>query len=91
MSRCIHVYSFVARNHGGIPFSGVCPLFIFSERAVCWGVGGGGCAARLFVLFAFPCLADHEQRDWPSCKVVLFRLATSTLDVRNNNNNIFPP
>ena len=28
MSRCIHVYSFVARNHGGIPFSGVCP-FIF--------------------------------------------------------------
>ena len=23
MSRCIHVYSFVARNHGGIPFSGV--------------------------------------------------------------------
>ena len=25
MSRCIHVYSFVARNHGGIPFSGVCP------------------------------------------------------------------
>ena len=28
MSRCIHVYSFVARNHGGIPFSGVCPFFI---------------------------------------------------------------
>ena len=27
MSRCIHVYPFVARNHGGIPFSGVCPLF----------------------------------------------------------------
>ena len=26
MSRCIHVYSFVARNHGGIPFSGVCPI-----------------------------------------------------------------
>ena len=25
MSRCIHVYPFVARNHGGIPFSGVCP------------------------------------------------------------------
>ena len=24
MSRCIHVYPFVARNHGGIPFSGVC-------------------------------------------------------------------
>ena len=28
MSRCIHVYSFVARNHGGIPFSGVCPFFL---------------------------------------------------------------
>ena len=27
MSRCIDVYSFVARNHGGIPFSGVCPMF----------------------------------------------------------------
>ena len=26
MSRCIYVYPFVARNHGGIPFSGVCPV-----------------------------------------------------------------
>ena len=43
-------------------------LFIFSERAV-WGVGGGGYAARLFILFSFPCSADHE-RDWPPCKVV---------------------
>ena len=42
-------------------------LFIFSERAV-WGAGGGG-AARLFLLFSFPCSADHE-RDWPPCKVV---------------------
>ena len=25
MSRCIRVYPFVERNHGGIPFSGVCP------------------------------------------------------------------
>ena len=25
MSRCIHVYPFVGRNHGGIPFTGVCP------------------------------------------------------------------
>ena len=25
MLRCIHAYPFVARNHGGIPFSGVCP------------------------------------------------------------------
>ena len=43
-------------------------LFIFSERAV-WGVGGGGYAARLFLLFSFACSADHE-RDWPPCKVV---------------------
>ena len=28
MSRCIHVYPFVARNHGGIPFSGVCPFYL---------------------------------------------------------------
>ena len=26
MSRYIHVYRFVARNQGGIPFSGVCPF-----------------------------------------------------------------
>ena len=26
-------------------------------------------AARLFLLFSFPCSADHE-RDWPPCKVV---------------------
>ena len=32
MSRCIHVYSFVARNHGGIPFSGVCPFAKFYVR-----------------------------------------------------------
>ena len=31
--------------------------------------GGGGYAARLFLLFSFPCSADHE-RDWPPCKVV---------------------
>ena len=48
--------------------------------------GGGGYAARLFLLFSFPCSADHE-RDWPPCKVVFFRLATNTLNVRNNNNN----
>ena len=35
MSRCVHVYSFVARNHGGIPFSGVCPFFnhLFEEKS----------------------------------------------------------
>ena len=47
---------------------------------------GGGYAARLFLLFSFPCPADHE-RDWPPCKVVLFGLATNTLNVRNINNN----
>ena len=48
------------------------------------GGGGGGYAARHFVLFLFPCSADHE-RDWPPCKVVFFGLATNTLNVRNNN------
>ena len=47
------------------------------------GGGGGGYAARLFLLFSFPCSADHE-RDWPPCKVVFFGLTTNTLNVRNN-------
>ena len=47
-----------------------------------WG-GGGGYAARLFILLSFPCSADHE-RDWPPCIVVFFGLATNTLNVRNN-------
>ena len=45
---------------------------------------GGGCAARLYFLFSFPCSVDHE-RDWQPCKVVFFELATKTLNVRNNN------
>ena len=49
----------------------------FSERAVWGGGGGGGYAAILFILFSFPCSADHE-RDWPPCKVVFFGLATNT-------------
>ena len=28
-----------------------------------------GCAARLFILFTFPCPSDHE-REWPRYKVV---------------------
>ena len=48
--------------------------------------GGGGYAARLFILFPFPCSADHE-RDWPPCKVAFFGLASNTLNVRNNNYN----
>ena len=53
-----------------------------------WGVGGGGWgyAARLFILFSFPCSADHE-RDWSPCKVVFFGLATNTLNERKNNKN----
>ena len=49
-------------------------LYVYDHTAL-WGVGGGGYAARLFLLFSFPCSADHE-RDWPPCKVVL----TSTGD-----------
>ena len=52
MSRCIHVYPFVARNHGGIPFSGVCP-FIFSERAARGGGGGGGMRCQTFSFSVF--------------------------------------
>ena len=43
--------------------------FIYFLRTSSVGVGGGGYAARLFLLFSFPCSADHE-RDWPPCKVV---------------------
>ena len=49
-------------------------------------VGGGGrCQTFFFLLFFFPCSADHE-RGWPPCKVVFFGLATNALNVRNNNN-----
>ena len=36
MSRCIHVYPFAAGNHGGIPFSDVCPSInfrLFKEKS----------------------------------------------------------
>ena len=61
-------------------------FYLFSPNEQYGGWGGGGYAARLFLLFSFPCSADHE-RDWPPCKVVFFGLATDTLNVRNNNNN----
>ena len=45
-------------------------IYIFLRTSsVVGGGGGGGYAARLFLLFSFPCSADHE-RDWPPCKVV---------------------
>ena len=63
-------------------------------------MGGGGWEVRcqtfsffffsfllLFLSSSFPCSADHDERDWPPCKVVFFRLATNTLNVGNNNNN----
>ena len=43
-------------------------------------------AARRFILYFFPCSADHE-RDWPPCKVLFSWLAINALNVRNNNNN----
>ena len=48
--------------------------FIYFLRTSSVG-GGGGYAARLFILFFLPCSANHE-RDWPPCKVAFFRLAT---------------
>ena len=52
-------------------------LFIFlrtSSVCVCACVcGGEGYAARLFLLFSFPCSADLE-RDWTSRKAVFFRV-----------------
>ena len=53
--------------------------------------GGGGYAARLFILFSFPCSADHE-RDWPK---QFFRVGNqyaecekhSDFSLNNNNNN----
>ena len=41
-------------------------LFIFSPDEQC-----GEYAARLFILFFFPCSADHE-RDWSPCVCVFF-------------------
>ena len=62
-------------------------------------VGGGGYAARLFLLFSFPCSADHE-RDWPPCKKVLllvvFRVDNQCADCdkqqphNNHATNVYP-
>ena len=45
-------------------------FYLFSPNEHRWR---GMYAARLLLLFSFPCSADHEQ-DWPPCKVVFFRV-----------------
>ena len=50
---------------------------------------GGGYAARLFLLFSFPCSADHGW-DWPPCKVLIFfGLATNTSNVKKKQHSDF--
>ena len=48
---------------------------INSNRSWCFPRGGwkGVCCQAFFILFSFPCSADHE-REWPqcTCKVVVF-------------------
>ena len=61
--------------------------FYFSPNEQRAGGGGGG-RCQTFSFSFFPCSADHEERDWPPCKVVFFGLATNALNVRNNNNPI---
>ena len=43
--------------------------FIYFLRTSSVGDGGGGVCYQAFLLFSFPCSADHN-RDWPPCKVV---------------------
>ena len=56
-----------------------CVIFIlfFLRTSSVGGDEGGGCAARLFLLFSFPCSADHE-RDWPPCKVAFSGLVRAS-------------
>ena len=59
-------------------------IFTFSERAARGGDGGA-----LPDFFFSPGSAEDHERDWPPSKkkLVFFGLATSTLNVRNNDNN----
>ena len=63
-------------------------FFIFYPNEQRAGGGGRG-RCQTFSFSFFPCSADHEW-DWPPCKVVFFGLATNALNVRNNNNNVYP-
>ena len=85
MSRCIQVYPFVARNHGGIPFSGVCPFYFSPDEQ--GGGWGGGYAARLF--FCSLSLFSRPRAGLATVKSSFFGLATNTPNVRNNNNSDF--
>ena len=71
--------STVGPGVGALPDFLFCSLFPFqqaTEKREDWPMckvvffWGGGCAARLFLLFFFPCSADHDEWDWPPCKVV---------------------
>ena len=57
MSRCIHVYPFVARNHGGIPFSGVCPFYFI--LFLCTFLVGLACDHGN----SFLCLEEEEREE----------------------------
>ena len=61
-------------------------FFFLRTSSVGGGSGGGRCAARLFVLFFFPCSADHE-RDWPSCKVVFWGVGNQYAECEKKKNN----
>ena len=61
MSRCIHVYSFVARNHGGIPFSGVCP-FISAATEVLYKLQETGQSLHVEVFHQIICGVQTRGR-----------------------------
>ena len=65
----------VARRH--VDASRDC-YFIFPERAA-WG--GRGCGAIIFILFSFPCSADHG-RDWPPKR---FDISPPVWDAQKNS------
>ena len=60
MSRCIHVYPFVARNHGGIPFSGVCP------KGTPWSIRD---TARYLLIYSVKRTQLIDRRPFSSCRV----------------------
>ena len=71
-------------------------IFILFSRNEQLGGGGEGVRSLTFFFYSvfFPCPADHEQRDWPPCKKVVFsgwqpillRTAYYAVNVKNNKN-----